>query len=202
MVKEIDGQGGFYRDVCQNSGIDRQEYSKIVIYPHAADLEKEILDKLSAIPDIDSSSFILTNVVDAKKRKAKVLLVPKECPRLMPNRYPETNELPPQDQTYLVETFNERDPCARHQVLVLATDAGEAARIAKRRLISEIPYPTKYVNAQAELVSPEEWVAAARELINNGVRLPDFMLRFAGLGEYQRKVSDRARKTSEVPLAI
>ncbi len=202
MVKEIDGQGGFYRDVWQNSGIDREEYSKIVLYPHSPDIEKEVLNKLSAMPNLDNSSFLLIDVVDAKRREAKVLLVPKECPRLIPNRYIETNGLPPGNQTFLVETFRDGDSRARYTVVVLADDPEAAARIAKRRVATKVPYPSKNIEAQAELVSPEEWVDAARQLIDDGIRLPDFMLRFAGLGEYQRQVEERARKSSEIPLAI
>ena len=202
MVKEIDGQGGFYWDVWHNSGINREGYSRIVLYPHSPDIEEEVLNKLSAMPNLDNSSFLLTDVVDAKRREAKVLLVPKECPRLIPNRYAETNDLPPGNQTFLVETFRDGDPRARHTVVVLADDPEAAARIAKRRVATKVSYPSKYIEAQAELVSPEEWVDAARQLIDDGIRLPDFMLRFAGLGECQRKVEERARKSSKIPLAI
>lgn len=202
MVKEIDGLGGFYRDVWRNSGIDREEYSRIVLYPHSPDIEKEVLNKLSAMPDLNKASFLLTDVVDAKRKEAKVLLVPKECPRLIPNRYTETNDLPPSDQTYIVATFNGDDDRARQMVLVLANNPDEAARIAKRRVATRVPYSHRLINTRAELVSQEDWVDVAHDLIDDGVNLPDFMLRFAGLAAYKRQVEERVRKSSEIPLAI
>ncbi len=190
MVKEIEGNGNYFRDVFQSLGVDRADYRSIVLKrsdPSFCEDESAVLEKLRNLPELSESSFLLSNVISADRQQVEVIFVPKDCPRLMPDKYPETNELPPADQSYLVETFKDGDPRVRRTIIVLAYDPDGAAKIAKRIVGAKVPYPHKRINAQALLVPPCEWVETARMLIDEGQHLPGSILRFAGLKEYQRQ---------------
>ena len=190
MVKEIAGDGNYFRDVIQSLGVNRADFRSIVLLKDSATFcedKSEVVRKLRNLPEIFGKSFLISGVIRPDYQAVEVILVPRECPRLIPDRYPETDELPPADQTYLVDTFRDGDLRVRRTVVVLANDADGAARIAKRIVAVKVSYQHKYINAQALLVPPCEWVETARWLIDNDQHLPGSVTRFAGLREYQRQ---------------
>lgn len=191
MVKELVGNGELYRDFFQSSGGDLSTHSRILFVEGEDTDEDQILQKLSEFPCFYDSSFLLRNVKDPYGKRVSVLFVPKETPKLRPSRYVLTDALPKDDETYIVDSWKSGKRGSFEAILVLAENVEQAARFATRRAITKFGPPKSQINTQAMLVSPEDWVKKAKDLIDEDTRLPDLIMRWAGLQAYADARTER-----------
>lgn len=189
MVREIDGGGNFYRDVAQSLGIDDDVHSKIffrIDSPDAYEREDIVRQQLSTMPDFDERSFMIANSLDGQRHEVRVLYVPKPCPRLMPERFEATDELPPADESYIVNARSTY-PIRKKTVILLVKNPDEAFRIAMRIVQPKWGCNRRQILVEVVNVSPEEWQSKGEELIDQGHDLPDGISRWAGLRAYAEK---------------
>lgn len=91
MVKEIEGNGERIGRAVFIHGLEGETYRLIVIdkLKREDDL-KDFLGQLEELPQFDSKSFLIKNVIDRRGNSVFGLSVPRECPILTLRR----NEVP------------------------------------------------------------------------------------------------------------
>lgn len=181
------GNGEFYRSLLEASDIELRRYSQI-FFPQIGNGfysdQDEVLERLHQMPQYDTPSFLLSSVVDLHDHDINVLLVPKDCPKIRESKYQATNELPPENETFIADTWNEDHSEFDNDILVLAPNFVEAEDIAVRKAMIKYNCPKIMIYVRTELVSPQEWVNKAKELIDSGKHLPDFIMCWGGLQAY------------------
>lgn len=200
MVKELVGEGQYYRRFLEEKGINLHGFARLYFRQSAQD-EEQVLKKLSSFPDFDEESFRIINVVDSEGSTFHLVLVPKGCPRLRDSTYISTGELPNPEESFLVDVRVKSDTKTSHKFPILASDLESAHSIAMRKYSDKTDVGLKYLEAHAELVSPHDWVQFCRHLIfEKGEDLPDFILRFANLRECQEEA--RRIRSGNLPSTI
>src|SRR3989338_9062189 len=120
MVKELVGEGQHYRDFLQGRGFDLNKFDKLFFRQNEAvdgdgtSEEGLILEKLANLPDFNDRSLRVTNVINTDGSDLRLILVPRDCPRLRDSRYRSIDEMPNPDESYLVEgleTFVSQPRC-------------------------------------------------------------------------------------------
>jgi len=207
MVKELVGEGQHYRDFLQGRGFDLNKFDKLFFRQNEAvdgdgtSEEGLILEKLANLPDFNDRSLRVTNVINTDGSDLRLILVPRDCPRLRDSRYRSVDEMPNPDESYLVEVWNPYVPNQRCKVPVLHSNPDEASHIAKRRFSNELRVPMKPLEVDPVLVTPEEWVEYCRHLILDKKQdLPEFIKRFADLEECAEQV--RRERIANLPPAV
>lgn len=207
MVKELVGEGQHYRSFLEEEGFNLTSFSKLFFRQDKADdnasisEEELVLRKLACMPDFNDRSWRVTSVVNTDGSDLHLLLVPKDCPRLKDSRYGSIGEMPKPNECYLVEVRCRDVQNGRCKVPVLNSNPDEAGRIAKRRSSGILKVPPKYLEADPQLVTPDQWIEYCRQLIlDKGRDLPDFIKRFADLKECAQQA--RVRRSSSLPSTI
>ena len=199
MVEVLSGRGEHFRDFAQERGLDPPLLRKGLRFnqvdPVARVREEEALTSLRAFPNFDQESILLTNVTYTDGALIDVLLVPEGCPNLVPARESLSENLlnsqgilPKEGETYVAWVWPKDMSKNKTTILVLVDNPRSAYRIARREASDMIGEGfRRAVEVDVYLVSPEEFIEIAKNLIDQGQGLPDRILRFADLREYAQK---------------
>lgn len=201
MVKEIVGAGQHYRDFLRAQGIDLADFASLFFRCDSQNdghIEEELssaLKKLASYREHDSQSLLVRNVANTDGSELELLLVPKDCPPLRERRYTPTNELPPDRETYVVQVFRKYEPGMPRLEPVLKDNFDEARRIAIRRVSMELSIDPRKLRAMPIKVTPPEWRKICEQLIIEGRELPEFIVRWADLMGFMRKLKQERLQT-------
>lgn len=198
MVEQIEGKGAYFQELSRKLGIEsRLEYRLLWFGQDPRGYlnisrEPEVLSRLAIFPEFDKRSKFVVNVRDNRDRPRDVLAIPVNCPDLTPD-----GGLPVSDETYIAMVWKKTSPNNPLEILVL--DPGiekvkEIARISAGKILS---CGRADLDVEAYLITPEEFVEIAKEQIDRGIRLKNFILRFADLREYQRRADEQFLKVKD-----
>lgn len=196
MVEVLRGRGEHFRDFAQKMGIDSRLFGRSLRFNQedssARIREEEALMTLQASPEFDQNSIFLTNVTYTDGAPIDVLLVPEGCPSLisagesLSENLPNSQGiLPKEGETYVARAWKKGMPKNQMTILVLVDNPRSAFRIARRNASDMIGGGfRRAVGVDVSLVSPEEFIEIAKNLIDQGQELSDRILRYADLREY------------------
>ena len=196
MVRELDAGGSHYRDIIPSIEFRGSEMRKLTFRIDVSNEETikgllNALGELAQYPHFDARSFLIRNALNTDGGKVNILLVPDRCPMLTPDKYPATDDLPKEGETFVAEAIRTAAECKPLAVLVLARCKDDAVRIAKRRVSDKLGCNNREIEATVRMVTPAEFIELAKKMINEGGHLPEFIMRFGGLKRYASELGLR-----------
>lgn len=192
MVERIDGQGQYFREISPKIGVVSRENYRLIWfrsrnegYPDNS-LIPGVLQRLSGLPDFDRDSFLVDNTYDELGRFRHVLAIPIECPGVLPeDDINGPDDLPNPNETYLALVWEENSEKPL-EILVLSNDVNRVVGIAMSRARRIVGNEWLGFEVEFSKITPEKFIEEAKKQIDNGIEQPGFILRFAGLGRYQK----------------
>lgn len=183
MVKEIDGNGKYFRDLLRQRGIVRDQYRLLNFTVGQNEGERDVaLSVLATYPDHDSRSLLFTNVLTGAGAETQILVVPLNTPFLGKD----TDALPEKGTIFVADVLPETYKRSR-SILILTDSLSSADKIARSAANRAFPN-LSYVEFSTKAVSPEEFIDVAKRLIDSGVNVPPTVLKYAGLRKYAEQV--------------
>ena len=193
MVEHVDGRKNYYREAL--SQYKRDVGFQNTLFVHALssrDLLDSTLDKLRAKPEADDESILFHRLIGDRGGLVDVLSMPEGT--MAPVLFKPVEGLPSERDTYAVEVrYN--DGKSSDMELVLVDNDVSAERIAWKNFVSRNQVDSDTFTVHSFLITPQEFVDAARYKIDNDEPVSDAIMRFSGLGEYyQKHLEEKARK--------
>ena len=201
MVEKLNAEGRHYRDIVQianlNEGFRKYRFPQDGGYSgDSCGVEQEALERLRKFPLYYNQSFLITEAVDTNGGPIEVLLVPKWCPELLAVRHQqrhayEARDIPKEGETYLARVWPKHRHADQQELLILVDNPDSANRIARRKGSEIFNSHREDVGVDVEQVSQAKFIETAKRQIDEGKRLPQFILRFAVLRDYADTVNSR-----------
>lgn len=190
MVERIGGDGRHFRDILQELGRDRDGHHNQVVFADSLESQGKIaqeLARLSELPEIDDRTVLLEDVIDGSRQEVRVLSGPPGYQlRDIHEDKAYTNDMPSEIETYSVLLIHAQKPYMKREELVLVDNAESATRIATRKARLS-GWNRRFFTAVPKLITPEEFVLAVKDRIDDGERVEPRLLAYAGLKEYSDK---------------
>lgn len=183
MVEKIDAAGRAYDLFLEEMGLGKDSDFRVMKFK-PGDRRREItLAKLREKPEFDGRSVLVENSRLNTGPLVDVLVVPKDCPYLG-----DRQELPDEGTTYIARVGNVagKRPIT---LLILAWDKQSATSTAW--ILGEAVLRRPYFTCEVDEIDRQEFMAEAKRQIDRGLKLPQMILRYGDLLEYQAESDDR-----------
>ena len=182
MVKEIECTGQIVNVVFRKMGIDQRNYRAIYFKQDGND-DHQIIKEISVLrelsedyPSFFRSSLLFKGGVSANGSKLHTLLVPLNCPLLAIDLETRFGGEPDETMTYLVEAKRPFG-CPTELIWpVYSENCDEAAIIARKTVSRQNGWIKRDLTLFPSLVSPDDFCKQAKNLIEQGFRLPAAVL--------------------------
>lgn len=189
MVIERDARGRTLPNYCHQEGIDLKQFRKVFLEPGSTK-ENEFLGILKKdYPEVDKASYYVRDIWDQSVEALNALLLPRDAPDIPV--YPEaTGEMPDPHESYVITLWGREDTAHTKTVLAVAREP-ELRNIVRMHGARLLALREREISFSYELVTPEQFIVEAKRLIDAGVNLPPFIMRFGDLGEYAKQAALR-----------
>ncbi len=188
MVEKINAEGRAYELFLEEMGLGRDSDFRVMKFRQGDSRREITLAKLREEPEFDGRSVLVEGAVLSTGSLVDVLAVPKDCPYLG-----DRQELPEEGTTYVARVVGnaEKRPI---KLLILAWDMQSAVNTA--RVLGEAVLRRPPFACEVDEIDRHEFMAEAKRQIDRGLKLPQMILRYGDLLEYQAK-SDNRRSASK-----
>ncbi len=192
MVKEINGGGEYITNVLDAHGLGLGTPYRVARRPKEREQELDgMLRGIKADPSIDERSFRVSSVFDRGGYELIALVVPAEAPMYDYDTHTAFRRNP-----YKVNAWDKSNPDRKQlESLETAKDGSSARGQARRWLTRSGLNPDDYA-IEATQLSAQEAIHLGKKLIDEGVKLPSYLLKFGGLYEYNRAYQARVASSS------
>lgn len=182
MVKEIPCTGQIVDFVVRKMGIDSSNYRAIYFRQDGND-DRQIIREISTLRELSEdyplffkSSFLLKGGISANGNKLHALLVPLNCPALSIDLEKSFGVEPDETMTYLVEVKRPFGCPTELTWPVYTEDCDKAAKIARKTVSRQYGWIKRDLTLFPRSVSPDDFCEQAKNLIEQGYRLPAAVL--------------------------